>query len=109
LRRGVSARLAVENKQERPALSADAAVGPLPTAGAWIVRAPSLIVNTARAVGWPRSHINVLNSCFYLAIYDAAIAFADLAEEEITTWPRADGLGMTDRTRRLLDTLLAAE
>ena len=56
-----------------------------------------------------RSHINVLNACFYLAVYDAAIAFADLAEKEIGTWARTDGLGMTDRTRELLDRLLAAE
>jgi DNA-binding PadR family transcriptional regulator len=56
-----------------------------------------------------RSHINVLNACFYLALYDATISFADLAEREIKTWPRTDGLGMTDRTRELLDNLLAAE
>ena len=56
-----------------------------------------------------RSHINVLNGCFYLALYDAAIAFADLAAAEIATWERTDGLGMTDRTRRLLDGLLSKE
>jgi hypothetical protein len=56
-----------------------------------------------------RSHINILNACFYLALCDAALAFADLAEQEIRTWQRTDGLGMTDRSRHLLDTLLAAE
>jgi len=56
-----------------------------------------------------RSHINVLNACFYMALYNAALAFADLAAAEIATWERADGLGMTDRTRRLLDALLAEE
>ena len=56
-----------------------------------------------------RNHINVLNSYFYLALYDATIAFADMARREIEAWPRTDGLGMTERTRALLDSLLAAE
>jgi hypothetical protein len=56
-----------------------------------------------------RSHINVLNSCFYLALYDATITFADMAEKEIKTWPHTAALGMTERTQELLDKLLAAE
>ena len=56
-----------------------------------------------------RSHINDVNSVFYLALYDATIAFADMAEEEIKTWPKTAELGMTARTRELLNKLLAAE
>ncbi|HKD98761.1 MAG TPA: PadR family transcriptional regulator [Micromonosporaceae bacterium] len=56
-----------------------------------------------------RSHINVLNGYFYLSLYDAVLAFADLAEKEISTWERTDGLGMTDRTRELMDKLLGSQ
>ena len=54
-----------------------------------------------------RLHINVLGACYYKAIYDATIAFCDLAEKEIAGWERTDGLGATQRTRELLQQLLA--
>jgi PadR family transcriptional regulator AphA len=56
-----------------------------------------------------RLHINVLAACYHKAIYDATIAFCDLAQKEIAGWDRTDGLGATPRTRDLLDQLLAGE
>jgi DNA-binding PadR family transcriptional regulator len=56
-----------------------------------------------------RMHINVLNACYYKAIYDATIAFCDLADKEIAGWERTSGLGATQRTRELLEQLLAGE
>jgi hypothetical protein len=56
-----------------------------------------------------RMHINVLNACYYKAIYDATIAFCDLADKEIAGWKRTSGLGATQRTRDLLAQLLADE
>ena len=56
-----------------------------------------------------RLHLNVLTACFSKAIYDATIAYCDLAQKEIAGWDRTDGLGATPRTRDLLDQLLAGE
>jgi DNA-binding PadR family transcriptional regulator len=56
-----------------------------------------------------RLHLNVLAACYHKAIYDATIAFCDLAQKEIAGWDRTDGLGATPRTRDLLDQLLADE
>ena len=56
-----------------------------------------------------RLHINVLAACYHKAIYDATIAFCDLAQKEIAGWERTDGLGATERTRDLLSQLLADE
>ncbi|MGN6791460.1 MAG: PadR family transcriptional regulator [Streptosporangiaceae bacterium] len=56
-----------------------------------------------------RLHISVLTACYYKAIYDATIAFCDLAQNEIADWGRTDGLGATERTRELLIQLLTGE
>jgi hypothetical protein len=40
-----------------------------------------------------RLHLNVLTACYSKAIYDATIAFCDLAQKEIAGWDRTDGLG----------------
>jgi hypothetical protein len=56
-----------------------------------------------------RLHLSVLTACYHKAINDATIAFCDLAQKEIAGWDRTDGLGATQRTRDLLDQLLAAE
>jgi len=56
-----------------------------------------------------RLHINVLTACFHKAIYDATIAFCELAQKEIAGWERTDSLGLTERTRGLLGQLLADE
>jgi PadR family transcriptional regulator, regulatory protein AphA len=56
-----------------------------------------------------RLHISVLTACYYKAIYDATIAFCDLAQSEIAGWDHTDGLGAAKRTRELLSQLLAGE
>ncbi|HEU0240934.1 MAG TPA: PadR family transcriptional regulator [Micromonosporaceae bacterium] len=53
-----------------------------------------------------RMHINVLNAVYYMGVLQHAIAFADLAEKEIAAWDRTNGLGMTERTREILDSLI---
>jgi hypothetical protein len=32
--------------------------------------------------------------------------WSEFARSEVRSWPRTDGLGMTDRTREILDTVL---
>ena len=54
-----------------------------------------------------RLHINVLTACYHKAIYDATIAFCELAQKELADWARTDRLGATQRTRDLLNQLLA--
>ena len=53
-----------------------------------------------------RVHIGVLVARLYVDLYRTMISFADLAEKEIRTWPRTDGLGRTDRVQELIDELL---
>jgi hypothetical protein len=66
-----------------------------------------LIRNQSGQVLFPeRVHIGVLVARLYIDLYSTMISFADLAEKEIRTWPRTDGLGRTDRTQELIDELL---
>ena len=51
----------------------------------------------------------MLTACYSKAIYDATIAYCDLAQKEIAGWDRTDGLGATPRTRELLGEMLAGE
>jgi PadR family transcriptional regulator AphA len=53
-----------------------------------------------------RMHINVLSGHLLAQVYRAILRWAELADKEIRRWDRTDGLGMTDRTRELLDELL---
>jgi PadR family transcriptional regulator AphA len=53
-----------------------------------------------------RMHINVLSAHLLAQLYGAILRGAELADKEIRTWDRTDALGMTDRTRELLDELL---
>jgi DNA-binding PadR family transcriptional regulator len=53
-----------------------------------------------------RMHINTLGGYFIAEVYGAILRSAELADKEIRTWDRTDGLGMTDRTSELLDELL---
>lgn len=70
-------------------------------AGAEIIR------DQSRQVLLPeRVHIGVLVAQLYIDLYSTMISFADLADKEIRTWPRTDGLGLTDRTQELIDELL---
>jgi hypothetical protein len=51
-------------------------------------------------------HINVLGGHLLSQVYGAILRSAELADKEIRTWDRTDGLGMTERTAELLDELL---
>jgi hypothetical protein len=42
----------------------------------------------------------------YWDLSETLVAFADLAEAETTSWPRTDGLGLTSRSREILDELV---
>jgi PadR family transcriptional regulator AphA len=53
-----------------------------------------------------RMHINVLGGHLLSQVYGAILRSAELADKEIRTWDRTDGLGMTERTAELLDELL---
>jgi DNA-binding PadR family transcriptional regulator len=52
-----------------------------------------------------RLHIIALFGSYYVDVLEASRRWADLAEAEIESWPRTDGLGMTARTRELLEDL----
>jgi DNA-binding PadR family transcriptional regulator len=53
-----------------------------------------------------RLHIAALASRLYLDLYETVVAYADFAAEEIKTWPRTDGLGLTSRSKVILDELV---
>lgn len=79
---------------------------------AWaLARAPERLaqVRGYLADGGPfpeRLHIITLFGRFYLDLFELLARWADLAEAEIAAWPRTAGLGMTDRTRALLEEML---
>jgi PadR family transcriptional regulator AphA len=49
-----------------------------------------------------RTHLSVLFATFQIELFELIIKWVDFAKLEIATWPRTDGLGMTERTRALL-------
>jgi PadR family transcriptional regulator AphA len=53
-----------------------------------------------------RLHIIALFARFYADQFELIRQWADLAEAEIETWPRTDGLGMTERAHALLEELV---
>jgi len=53
-----------------------------------------------------RLHLITLFGRFYLDLFEVLLGWADLAEAEITAWPRTADLGMTNRTRALLEEML---
>jgi AcrR family transcriptional regulator len=53
-----------------------------------------------------RLHIIALFAHFYADLFELVVRWAELAEAEIERWPRTDGLGMTERTRALLEELV---
>jgi PadR family transcriptional regulator AphA len=53
-----------------------------------------------------RLHLIALFARFYADLFELVIGWAELAEAEIERWPRSDGLGMTERTRGLLEELV---
>jgi len=53
-----------------------------------------------------RLHIAALASRLYTDLFHTFAAFADFAEAEIKTWPRTDRLGLTPRSKEILDELV---
>jgi DNA-binding PadR family transcriptional regulator len=53
-----------------------------------------------------RRHIAALIAAFVVDYLRLIERWSEFARDEIRTWPRTDGLGMTDRTREILDTVL---
>jgi len=54
-----------------------------------------------------RLHIIALFARFYADLFELIIQWSELAEAEIQAWPRTDDLGMTERTRALLEELVS--
>ena len=52
-----------------------------------------------------RVHVSVLFATFQLELFDVIIRWAEFAKDEIGAWPSTAGLGMTDRTREILETI----
>ena len=53
-----------------------------------------------------RRHIAALLAAFVADYLHLIERWSEFARDEIRTWPRTDGLGMTDRTHEILDTVL---
>jgi len=54
-----------------------------------------------------RLHIIALFARFYGDLFELVLRWADLAAAEVAAWPRSDSVGMTERTRQLLEELVA--
>ena len=52
-----------------------------------------------------RVHVSVLFATFQLELVDMITRWADFARDELANWPTTEGLGMTDRTREILETI----
>ena len=52
-----------------------------------------------------RTHLSVLFATFQLELFDLIVKWVDFAKAEIATWPVTEGLGMTDRTEAILNTI----
>jgi hypothetical protein len=53
-----------------------------------------------------RVHVSVLFATFQLEFFDLITRWAEFAKAEIAAWPTTEGLGMTDRTEELLETII---
>ena len=53
-----------------------------------------------------RGHIAALVAAFVADYLQLIERWSEFARDEIRSWPRTDGVGMTDRTREILDTVL---
>jgi PadR family transcriptional regulator, regulatory protein AphA len=56
-----------------------------------------------------RLHISALGARFISDLFHTITEFADFAEAEIKTWPRTDRLGLTPRSKEILDELVQRE
>lgn len=70
--------------------------------GAEIIRG----VDAGEAPFPERLHIVALTGRLLADLWETILVFADLAEAEIQTWPRTEGLGLTPRSREILDEML---
>jgi len=52
-----------------------------------------------------RVHVSVLFATFQLELFDLISRWSDFAKAEIGAWPKTDGLGMTERTREILESI----
>jgi DNA-binding PadR family transcriptional regulator len=50
-----------------------------------------------------RTHVSVLFATLQLELFDLIMRWSEFAKTEIATWPTTEGLGMTDRTRDILE------
>jgi DNA-binding PadR family transcriptional regulator len=56
-----------------------------------------------------RLHISALVAAFTRDLLSLMIHWSEFAQDEIKRWPRTDGLGMTPRTRELLERTVSEE
>ena len=54
-----------------------------------------------------RVHVSVLFATFQLEFFDLIRRWSEFAKAEIAEWPATEGLGMTDRTREMLEAMVA--
>lgn len=47
----------------------------------------------------------MLFATFQLELFDLITRWAEFAKAEVAAWPTTEGLGMTDRTKQLLETI----
>jgi hypothetical protein len=52
-----------------------------------------------------RTHLSVLFATFQLELFDLIVKWVDFAKAEIATWPTTEGLGLTDRTEAILNSI----
>ncbi len=52
-----------------------------------------------------RVHVSVLFATFQLELFDLIGRWTEFAKDELTAWPTTKGLGMTDRTKEILETM----
>lgn len=52
-----------------------------------------------------RVHVSVLFATFQLELFDLIARWAEFAKAEVAAWPTTEGLGMTDRTKQLLEVI----
>ena len=56
-----------------------------------------------------RRHVAALVAAFVADYLHLIERWSEFARDEIRSWPRTDGLGMTQRTHHILDTVLRGE
>ena len=52
-----------------------------------------------------RVHVSVLFATFQLELFDLIRRWSEFAKAELEAWPATEGLGMTDRTREILEAI----